>query len=289
MSDHVTTHGTAEPPPTIQEISLSSWDAYRPTITDIERQLGHRDKGIGFLCENCIAYRGQQSARWPLKTTLEREVAKEFTATTYFECATRYHRDIESITGREWPLPTLDELPEIVNRNAAALWVHTPAYPYLVYLRHHGFPSPLLDWSLSAYVAAFFAFEGADPKSDDRVAIYTYIETPHGTKAGFVGAPTITLHGPRVTTDRRHFMQQSVYTWCVKRNDERNDYEICSHSDVLRQPNAQQDMLIRITLPASEKRTALRDLHAHNITHYTLFGSEDALAKTLAMRAFLLD
>src|SRR5579871_975887 len=33
-----------------------------------------------------------------------------------------------------------------------------PGYDYMAYLRHHGFPSPLLDWTRSPYVAAFFAF-----------------------------------------------------------------------------------------------------------------------------------
>jgi FRG domain len=33
-----------------------------------------------------------------------------------------------------------------------------PAYDLLIYTRHHGFPSPLLDWTRSAYIAAFFTF-----------------------------------------------------------------------------------------------------------------------------------
>jgi len=49
----------------------------------------------------------------------------------------------------------------------------SPAYSYLAHLRHNGFPSPLLDWTQSPYVAAYFAF--ARPQGE-QVALYVYCE-----------------------------------------------------------------------------------------------------------------
>jgi len=248
-----TNPAAAQPPRVHEDTSLATWDEYRNTIVDIERRYTHHTKGDGRLYRNCIAYRGQRCANWPLKTTLERECEGEFSALSYFRRATRYRQELESLTGQLWQVPSEDEAMDLLNRNAKALWVTPPAYPYLAYLRHHGYPSPLLDWSLSPYVAAFFAFESADQRSDEPVAIYAYVETPRGTKSAWLGAPVITRLGTGINTDRRHFIQQAVYTWCVQPIDDSQDFRICSHHEVLAHPSDQQDTLIRITRPASEK------------------------------------
>jgi hypothetical protein len=48
----------------------------------------------------------------------------------------------------------------------------------------------------------------------------------------------------------------------------------------------EQDLLIKITLPTKQRRPALEELNDYNINHFTLFQTEDALIKALAIREF---
>jgi len=276
-------------PPVHKEFSLNSWGEYRNVVAEIVGKYGHHEKWGTKQHQNIIAFRGQQSSKWRLETTLERSASRTFTLRQYFDRASRYLTEISSLTDTTWDLPREEAFEEGLRKYKDMLWVYPPAYPYLVYLRHHGFPSPLLDWSLSPYVAAFFAFQDVSVKSKDSVAVYVFIETPNGTKSGAIGGPGITLLGRNVPTHKRHFMQQAIYTWCVQQEDDPLDYVIRSHHDVLKSGRHTQDVLLRITIPSSEKGIALRDLMAHNITPYTLFGTEDALIKTMELRAFILD
>jgi hypothetical protein len=111
----------------------------------------------------------------------------------------------------------------------------TPLYSYMVYLRHHGFPSPLNDWSHSPYVAAFFAFRNDQVGNPEKRSIYAYCESPEGMKGGAVGEPTIRAIGPYVTSDRRHFRQQSDYMICG-RFDENYGWRFDSHEYVFEHP-----------------------------------------------------
>jgi hypothetical protein len=160
----------------------------------------------------------------------------------------------------------------------------------MAYLRHHGFPSPLLDWSRSPYVAAFFAFR-ATTGTSDRVAIFAYRENEGEGKVTSSGSPQIVQLDQYVSTHARHFRQQCQYTVCVQYGissfyfgeQDGNGLIYADHESVFENPiTKKQDRLWRFTLPRSLRPTVLAELNEFNLNAYSLFGSEDALVETLA-------
>ena len=151
---------------------------------------------------------GQAEAEWKLHTTLERRSANIRAVITYLKPA------IETFTAAAFNTPSGKDIEEICREYDRFSWVLRESAMYLAHLRHCCFPSPLLDWSKSPYVAAYFAFARA--KREGKVAIYAYRERPDNFKLSGSDAPQIITVGPNVRTHRRHFRQQSRYTTCVK-------------------------------------------------------------------------
>jgi hypothetical protein len=152
------------------------------------------------------------------------------------------------------------------------------------------FPSPLLDWTTSPYIAAYFAFRRADKQkegAEPSVAIYAFVESPEGTKRGFTDQPFISSLGPTIKVHPRHFLQKCQYTMCcVKKGDGQPVY--ASHEDVFARNDTGQDLLWKFIIPVSQRTEVLKRLEMSNINSYSLFGSEESLIETLAIRNFTI-
>ena len=104
------------------------------------------DQVVKHYCENDLdgsyVFRGQKHYQWQLEPTLDRLVKGAVKADlaakhlSNFRLSTRGRLNDKSILDKDSELWALGQ--------------------------HHGLATPLLDWSLSPYVALFFAFEGED-------------------------------------------------------------------------------------------------------------------------------
>ena len=223
-----------------------------------------------------VLFRGQARASWELSTSLERYSTRPYSPGDYYKVVCNVRPAVESCTGKRWPFP--DEYPG----KDRGLPAGPKGYEFMVYLRHHGFPSPLLDWTQSFYVAAFFAFQSskaADPDDPD-VAIYALREYCGRGKSGWANEATIGSLGPYMTTDKRHVTQQCECTFCRKESGDR--YLYCSHEEAFKRDERDQDVLLKFTIPRAERRKVLDELRMMNITAYSLFGGEESLMATLA-------
>lgn len=229
-----------------------------------------------------LLFRGQGDAAWPLRTTLERAGHEKMSFTAYYQAISRLSTEIETITNTSWELPHYPDIDRLLrDYDGLTVPLPTPVYRYMLYLRHHGFPSPLLDWSRSPHVAAYFAFRHS-AKSTKKVSIYAFSEMPEGYKSGSNERPRIIRFGPYVRSHRRHFLQQSDYSICVFFN---KLWHFTPHEDVFDLAEPNQDVLIKINIPVTERLKVLKLLDDHNLNAFSLFGSEESLMETMAVRA----
>lgn len=229
-----------------------------------------------------LLFRGQGDSKWRLSTTLERYTPQKFTVQEYFNVIYGILHKIETFTGTTWNL----------NRENALKWASTmphgtiPGYEYMTFLRHHGFPSPLLDWTESPQIALFFAFRERHPDSEF-VSVYVFCDDLGKGKTSSSDKPSISSYGPSIKSHARHFMQQSNYTICTQfiENDKETKQYFIPHEEAVthsEQFKLDQDFLYKINIPARDRNKALKILSEYNLNAFSLFGSTEALAETLA-------
>ncbi|OFW33136.1 MAG: hypothetical protein A3J28_14040 [Acidobacteria bacterium RIFCSPLOWO2_12_FULL_60_22] len=143
-------------------IEVNTWEEFEKRLKDLQ-EMHRQAESSAWSPVSRFLFRGQENSCWPLTTTLERRGREGMLVADYCHLISDVKPEIETFTGLKWDdLPAYPEIKKSLREEYDSFGRLLP-YDYMVHLRHHGFPSPLLDWTKSPYIAAFFALRQAPP------------------------------------------------------------------------------------------------------------------------------
>lgn len=224
----------------VQVLSCENWDDFIAAM--------RADAG-GFGVDGL--YRGQATRGWDLASDFERRLSRVQTPP-----------DVERLKAICWRhLAAFQELAAGLLGNEARAFAEDD---WWALGRHHGLSTPLLDWSRSPYVAAFFAFSdyrrltGMGLELDDVVTVWALNDVQD-----LLVPDEFELVAPRSFSNPRQRAQRGVFT----RLTHEKHFDLASYLT----SRGLGDRLKRWEIPVTELTIAMDDLEMANITHSTLF------------------
>ncbi len=211
-----------------------------------------------------FVFRGQ-SRPWPLATSFHRKGRTDLDRYR-FEDIPRLHRATSSRLSHVFDLEKQFELGAFLNL-----------------AQHHGFPTPLLDWTYSPYVAAFFAFSTCDEEQKEPVRIFHFdyasytIENAQRLTMASVLPHFSFLEALSIENDRAT-PQQGLLSLS-------NLADIENFIGV-RESEKKNRYLYAVDLPAGERDSVMSELRLMGITKATMFPGLDSICEELSNRYF---
>nr|WP_275671636.1 FRG domain-containing protein [Pseudaquidulcibacter saccharophilus] len=156
--------------------------------------------------------------------------------------------------------------------------------------QHHGYPTPLLDWTLSPFIAAYFAFcniqeedfrEQDNKESSIRIFIFNIQEWQNELPQFSdlkIRNPHFSITQLQSFNNPRFLAQQSVLSLCNMVDIE--EYLLYQNT------NFGIDFIEAIDLPKSQYREILRDLEKIGVSYGALFPGLDGVCGTLKQKNF---
>jgi len=158
---------------------------------------------------------------------------------------------------------------------------------FVAYLRHNGFPTPLIDFTYSPYIAAFFAFNEINHFSPqcDHVIIYCFDREAWLTKyKQNYNYSDKNLHvsvlEPASLNNPKQLIQQSLYLYT-------NLEDIEAHIEI-QNSDETAPFLKKYRLAIKERPKIINELALMNITPIQLFPSIESVCKKISTDISLL-
>ncbi len=254
-----------------EEVHFDSWRSFKAGFEDhLSRATDRIEQPYPFL------FRGQGDAGWPLVTKFARDICRLPGPSKNPRLSARARRK------------ALLELFQSELKLSDVAQLQPKASPWALG-QHYGLPSPLLDWSSSAYVAAFFAAESAAEKihAENR----RELETLKQRFAIFAIRQRCGAHWERMKVDfisdteplNRRIRPQLGYFTITNSSDEPLEQIIGSYCAKHR-GLSMEDFLVKFTLPYSAALAALRDLESMDITPRRIYADLTGVCRAATQR-----